>query len=623
MFESRTCPYVRLRAAYFNRSIEWLSRSGRGPTPAFPDVLRLRILILLVLALSAPVHAADKALARIAVGAPPPAEVKELLDQVLETSAKAGSIDREDEERLLRLLREDTIDVLSTEGFFSPKITITIDETNEARYVMRLDLGRRTQVGDVEIKFTGAIVERPERIASLRDGWTLARGRPFRDAEWSSAKTKLLNRVRTRDFAAARLADSTAEINADTATATLRVEIDSGPAYTMGEVRVKGLTRFDAELVQRYNPIAVGEAYDADKLLDFQQRLQRSPYFGTVLVDANPENATDGKLPILVEVREAKTKRVSFGLGYSTDTAIRGETAYRQTLLFGYPYTLQSGIGLDKTRGVAYADIFLPPKPDGEQDSFGGLYEHTDIEGVKTDRWALGVQRTYKRVSGPVSYDTRLALNFQHETREVADAPEEDTTNDVVSATYSWTRRDVDSITNPTRGAILTLAGTVGVRRTGVSELLNQTFERVYGRYVLYWPLTPRDQLILRSELGHVFVDDARIVPNEFLFRTGGVGTVRGYAFQSLGRKVGTATTGSTSLVVGSVEYVRWLTQEWGSAVFYDIGNASDDIKEVSLAQGFGVGVRYRTVAGPIALDVAYGERTQRLRFHFSIAIAF
>lgn len=588
-----------------------------------PNVPLLRIVLFLLLVFSLPAHADEKPLARIALGAAPPAEVKELLDRLLEASTKAGTIDREDEERQLRLLREDTIDVLSTEGFFSPTIAFAVDETSEARYVMRLDLGRRTVVSEVDLRFTGAIVDQPERIEALRSGFELGKGRAFRDSQWSSAKIKLLNRVRTRDFAAARLADSAAEVNADNASAKLRVEIDSGPAYTMGELQVRGLTRFDAPLVQRYNPFAVGDPYDADKLLEFQQRLQRAPYFSTVLVDANPDKATDGKLPIVVEVREAKTKRVSFGLGYSTDTEVRGEISYRQTLLFGFPYTLQSGVGLDRKRGVAYADIFLPPKPDGEQDSLGGLYERTDIEGVMTQRWALGVQRTYLRTSGPVSYDTRLALNFQHETREVEGAPEEATTNDVVAATYSWTRRDVDSITNPTRGAILTLAGTVGVRRGGVSELLQQTFERVYGRYALYWPLSPRDQFILRSELGHVFVDEARIVPNEFLFRTGGVGTVRGYAFQSLGRKVGTATTGSTSLVVGSLEYIRWTTQEWGAAVFYDIGNASDDIKRVSLAQGFGVGVRYRTVAGPIAFDLAYGERTQKLRFHFSISIAF
>ena len=120
---------------------------------------------------------------------------------------------------------------------------------------------------------------------------------------------------------------------------------------------------------------------------------------------------------------------------------------------------------------------------------------------------------------------------------------EENTTNDVISATYAWTRRDVDSITLPTRGTLLTLSGTAGLGRSSVTNFLKTGFLRGYGRFVYYLPMSQRDQVILRAEGGYVAVDDARVVPNEFLFRTGGVGTVRGYAFQSLGSKVGTATT--------------------------------------------------------------------------------
>ena len=111
---------------------------------------------------------------RTAVGAhrgqprQPPAEVSELLDRVLQSTAQEGSIDREDDERLLRVLHGDTVDVLATEGFFSPRLTITVDDTNEARYAMRLELGPRTKVSEVEILFKGAIETQPERVKALR-----------------------------------------------------------------------------------------------------------------------------------------------------------------------------------------------------------------------------------------------------------------------------------------------------------------------------------------------------------------------------------------------------------------------------------------------------------------------
>ena len=600
-------------------------------------MLRLRILLFVGLAalgvanategpLSRPFPAAGPGatpLARFEVTAKLPPDTENLLDRILRAAAEADPIDREDDERMLRRLRSDTLDVLATEGYFTPTLTIEPDDGGGARYVVRLDLGRRTHVTEVVIEVTGELADRHDQVEQLRADWELPVGEPFRDERWAAAKSRLLNAVRNRDFAAARLADSVALVNAEQAGARLRVEIDSGLAYVLGPVEVRGLLRYDRKLVESYSPFVVGEPYDAEKLLEFQRRLQRTPFFSTVIVDVDPANAEGNRLPVLVEVREAQTKRASFALGVSSDVGLRGEAAYRQAILFGHPYSLQSGISLDHTAQRAYADIYLPPKPGGEQDAFGALYENTDSEGVKTNRWAVGAQRTHRRESSVASYDTQLALNFQHEAREVLDAPDQSSINDTVSLTYAWTRRAVDSLTMPTRGTLVTLSGTVGLGRSSVTNFLNTGFVRAYGRYVYYRPLSPRDQLILRTELGYVAVDDPRVVPNEFLFRTGGVGTVRGYAFQSLGSKVGSATTGSTMLAVASAEYVRWLWDDWGGAVFVDVGDASDDLFSEPLARGYGIGARYRTLAGPLALDVAWADRTRGVRVHFAINIAF
>jgi translocation and assembly module TamA len=71
---------------------------------------------------------------------------------------------------------------------------------------------------------------------------------------------------------------------------------------------------------------------------------------------------------------------------------------------------------------------------------------------------------------------------------------------------------------------------------------------------------------------------------------------------------------------------VNWLEGwggNWGWAVFVDAGDAAARFKDLDLALGYGLGVRWRTPAGPLAVDVAYGERFQQVRVHFSVAIAF
>jgi translocation and assembly module TamA len=595
-------------------------------------VLRYRLLLALTsaaLAFAAAAQgqptpsAAPPPLARFEVPVKPPPETTALLDRLLREAGAAESIDTEDDERVLRRLRADTLEVLATEGFFTPTLAIGTDDSGAARYLVQLDPGPRTMVTEVQVDFRGDLAARPEEQARLRAEWELPVGTPFRDSVWSTAKTRLLNRIRSREFAAARLADSAALIDAETATARLRVEIDSGPSFTLGPIEVEGLSRFERRLVEGFSPLTQGEPYDADRLLEFQRRLQRSPYFGTVIVDVDPSRAIGTELPVLVTVREAQTRRLSLSLGASTDVGVRGEAAYRQALLFNRPYALQSGVSLDRTRQAGFADVYLPPRPGNIQDAVGALIEHTDSEGVKTSRWAVGAQRTFAQELTATSYDHQLALNFQHELREVEGAPDQDVDNDTLSATYAWTRRAVDSLTMPTRGTLLTLSGTAGLGRSSVTNFLNTVWARAYGRLVFYHPLSPRDQLILRTEGGYVAVDDVRVVPNEFLFRTGGTGTVRGYSFQSLGAIEGQAVTGSKELAVFSAEYVRWLWDDWGGAVFVDAGDAGNNVFSQPLALGYGLGVRYRTLAGPLALDLAWGDRNGSLRLHFAIAIAF
>ena len=212
---------------------------------------------------------------------------------------------------------------------------------------------------------------------------------------------------------------------------------------------------------------------------------------------------------------------------------------------------------------MGFADILLPPHADDTVDSLGVLRENTDIENVLTRRWAMGVSRAHTRESGAVTYETLVLLRLESEARRFADNSEPEQINDVATATYTWTRKAVDKITDPTRGHLLTLSGTIGLRRD-----LQDNFLRLYGRYLYYLPVSPRDQVILRGEAGNNWVDDPNKVPNEYLFRTGGVGSVRGYSYQSLGVRQGTATIGSRSLLVGSAEYVRWLNPAWGGAAF-------------------------------------------------------
>ena len=98
---------------------------------------------------------------------------------------------------------------------------------------------------------------------------------------------------------------------------------------------------------------------------------------------------------------------------------------------------------------------------------------------------------------------------------------------------------------------------------------------------------------------------------------------MRGYAHQSLGVHEGSAVVGGRTLAGGSLEYTHWFSRDWGAALFADIGGAADNWGDLRLSAGYGAGARWRSPAGPLALDVAWGQDAEALRLHFSIAVAF
>jgi translocation and assembly module TamA len=533
--------------------------------------------------------------------------------------------DEADEERELRRAERAVTEVLATEGYFNPVLRFepVVPPGGGARYRLIVELGRRTTVGALDLQFTGALNDPrfSDRAAALRAEWPLPVGVPFRSPQWETAKTQLLAAVQARDFAGAKLVDSEAKVNADDATAALSVQIDSGPAYTVGELQITGLERYDAKLVQRYNPFKVGERFDRAKLIEFQQALEETPYFSSVLASLHLDPAHPDNAPLRLVLRESRTKRFSVGVGVASNTGAHLELAYRQSLTFGRPYALQSGVRIDQNGGFGYVDLLLPPKPNGARDSVGALVEDSDVEELRVKRWSVGAARARLRGTRAARHiETKWGVNFEHEERKTPLEPL--IKLDTLSTTYRWIRRDVDEIINPRRGNVIELEGTVGSSGTK----FNETFVRGYGRILQYVPIGSRDVLILRSELGGVKVDTADIVPTRFLFRTGGSTTVRGYDYESLGVKRGGATVGGRALALASAEYVHWLQRwggNWGIAGFVDVGDAADSFGKLDPAVGIGMGARWRTLAGPLAVDVAYGEREKKFRLHFSVAIAF
>lgn len=571
----------------------------------------IKTLSLLVALLAMPAHA-------LTVEVDAPDDLGILLERHLET-ARAGRLgeplDDAEVARLRGVSMETARELLATEGYFSPQITSTLTGAGEVqvlRYVVVS--GPRTRVRSVKIAFAGALaVADAAARARVERAFALPVGEPFRQADWGAAKAALLRPLLTVRYPAARLTASAAHVDPEAHAADLTLTVDSGPAFFYGEPVIRGNARYPESIARHLSPMRTGKPYRQQDLLDYQLALEASGYYAQATVRIEPDPARAAAVPIEVELVERLEKQFSVGAGVSTDTGARVQAGWQYRDWRDEGLRLRFETRLETRKQTGLAELAWPRNRKGYENSLGAQVRHEDIEGQETRSWLVAAKRNRK--DGAI--ETTLALQYQTETQTVGDAV--DARNQALSVHYGWTKRAVGRAFYPRRGYVLTL------QASGAADALlsDTSFVRLYARHTQYFPLGARARLLVRGELGSVLADTRDGIPTDFLFRAGGDTSVRGYAYQSLGRTLEGGVASVRHLATASIEANHFLNETWGAAVFVDAGDAADTPGSLSPVYGIGIGARYRSPVGPVNLDLAWGEETREFRLHFSLGVSF
>jgi len=195
-----------------------------------------------------------------------------------------------------------------------------------------------------------------------------------------------------------------------------------------------------------------------------------------------------------------------------------------------------------------------------------------------------------------------------------------------LSLGFSW--NTADDPLNATKGGLVTFSA------EEVGEVLGGDFNFVkfQGEPRKYYLLAP--QLVFASRLKLGFADpfsEDEEVPLFERFYAGGLSSVRGYGRDRLGPlSASDDPIGGRSLIEGSLELRRQLTEKIGGTLFFDFGQVSlhsYDVPVDDLRYSAGFGVLYTTPAGPALLalgfpfDPPHGDRPWQV--HFSIGQFF
>lgn len=548
-----------------------------------------------------------------------------------------ADLDDTELDRLLIAADRNARELLGTLGFFSPEIRIeravaaSAGATGGTRLVrVAVQPGAPTLVRSVALSFSGAVADDPEAAAqrqAIEDGWTLPAGRPFTQQDWDNAKTQSLRLLAARRYPLGRIAASRAEVDPQQQSARLAVTLDSGPAFRLGALKVNGLQRHDAQLVERIARLRPGSHYEQSALLQAQQRLQDSGYFNSVVLEIDPQGDPQAA-PVIATVREARRSHIELGAGVSTDSGARlsAEHIVHQMPVLGW--RAKSHLLVDNdTRSV---------RSEWTAARDAGLWQWQLFGELKHEDAASVAVRSQQLRAGRLQLGEAIDRNYylQYDRAATTGTGVNETARSI-SANYAWTRRSFDTLPYPSDGHAL------AVELGGGTTLGSGREPFVRGRlsWLGIWSLAGGDddrqtraragRIAVRSQAGAVLARDGVALPSTQLFLTGGDATVRGYSFHGIGAAQANGITKPGRYLAGaSVEWQRPILRDgrpsaWEGTVFIDAGAVADKPAQLKAKVGIGAGVRYRSPVGPLQLDLAYGLGTRNLRLHLGVGFTF
>jgi len=535
-------------------------------------------------------------------------------------------------------------------GYYGPELSgrIIVSEDGTAVVELTIDPGPPIRIRSVDVRLTGP-GEQEGQFQSWLRAWPLHEGDVLNQPAWDDYQQDAIEIANARGYLGAKFSEHAIEIDLEQNTVSLRLVLDTGPRYVMGNVSFgeHGLKPGILEYVPRF---AKGDPYTARLVSRFRTDLWKTGYFNDVTVqeierpDQDPPEV-DFDVGVKTETRNYYTG----ALGWGNETGIRLQANYSRHPMSSYGDRLDVGIGyqelddkftlrsryrkplLDRGRQwwdaeltLRIENLDLEVKRDEEDEGSikiagGDLNERhlrfgrlklRNLKGGEAQRFTtpfvqfLNSDRKFDLsdnifVPGPLRDDP----DFDQRLRGIENA---------FSIGFEYEVVDIEG----------RRFETIGKRDRAWAFHSDEAFGSTVEFTQLYlstrrsYMRGDRLKFHVRAEVGYtdaeveefvIDTDDEPInlsltrLPNFYRFKAGGSMSVRGYGFESLSNN----DVGSNHIVTASVEAEFRFLDTWSGAAFVDIGNAFNDWGDPDLKRGVGVGIRWYSIAGEIRIDVA------------------
>ena len=459
----------------------------------------------------------------------------------------------------------------------------------------------------------------PDRVVGLKAG------DPATAGSLRLASDRIVDYFRKQGRPLAKVLSIAPVVNHETHAMDVTFVAAPGPVAPFGEATLVGPNSFSPDIARSFLYIQPGDPYSPRAIEDARASLREIPAVGGVRIVEGKTLDAQGRLPYEVDIEDRLPYAVGASAKYSTTNGPAGQVYWEDRNVFG---------GAERLR--LQADIFEAPPWYVTSTSLKSFSIH-DLGGrvsasfLKPALWgtrndflldALGEKVSTSGV-GFVGYqaedaDATAALRHRFSQNFWVQAGIEGQTGvatdslgrvnyTLVGVPASVNYDTTDSKLDPTTGVRLNASA------SGYGEFLGSTLNLAdfKARGSAYYSIDPNSRFVLAGRIGLGGLAGATLddIPANWRFYAGGGGSVRGYAYNSLGPRTIFGVTGGRSLFTASAELRVKITDTIGIVPFFDAGNAFvTDFPNFSapLYMSAGLGLRYYTAIGPIRLDVAF-----------------
>ncbi|MDR2214542.1 MAG: BamA/TamA family outer membrane protein [Nevskiaceae bacterium] len=519
----------------------------------------------------------------------------------VERNKDRRDLDADTVQRMFNRIDEEIGNALRPFGFYAPQIESAYREEGQD---WRVDI-TITPGTPVTLEAVNLTIEGPGADSgifdSMRAQTMLVAGNRLLHADYDRVRNELTRIAESNGYLDARLLQNQLLVDADAHTARVDLRLSTGDQYHFGEVTIQQSV-IRPDLMERFLRFRTGEAYSTDLLLRTQFALDDSLYFANLEVVPGARDPETLSVPISITADRGR-RRLTFSLGYGTDTATRGTVGWIDSRVNDRGHRFRSEIRASSIQRSAEARYDIPiGDPALEKFSLLALVQREERADVQTVENSLTPSLT--QVFG--RWQRVISLGLTHTTTD--DGALNSTANLLVPGiAFARVPQGFLGETLFTRPFFIELKGSHSALGSD-SDFLQLHIQA--ERAIALWP---KWSMLLRAELGASTVRNFEELPGIYRFFAGGDRSVRGFGYDSLSPEVQVLQpdgsiafkkTGGRHLAIGSAELVRELPRNLAISAFVDAGNAFNEWGD-KLEYSAGVGMRFRLPGISLGIDIA------------------